>query len=108
MHGTEDRNVKYEIAEDAITFWIDRNQTACSPQVSTLPDRVPDIVLSVENYLHGNGQDETVVEYFKVISGEHDWFGEPGTDKDVDATIEAWRFFLTIRSQRPNLVTDSF
>ncbi|MEM8892268.1 MAG: PHB depolymerase family esterase [Bacteroidota bacterium] len=96
LHGTEDRNVDYSIALDAINFWIEHNQTDTEPKVEDLPDLDPEDGSTVQYLRYDHGKNESTVEHFKVIGGEHNWFGsenEPDNN-DIDASEEVWKFFL--------------
>ncbi|MEL6674950.1 MAG: PHB depolymerase family esterase [Bacteroidota bacterium] len=94
LHGTEDQNVPYEVAEAAINFWKSHNQTASTPTITDLPDIDPQDGSTVQYFIFGDGQNDATVEHFKVIGGGHNWFGselEPDNN-DINASEEAWKF----------------
>ncbi|MEO0339986.1 MAG: PHB depolymerase family esterase [Bacteroidota bacterium] len=93
MHGTADRNVKYDGVDATIQFWINYNQTNAVPEVMAIADPDPSNGNTAERFLFDNGTDGSAVEHLKIEGGEHDWFGEPGTNYDIDASEEAWIFF---------------
>ncbi len=94
IHGTEDRNVPYDLAINAVNFWIEHNGTSRTPIITDLPDTNPNNDNTAQHYLYEAGSSGIDVAHIRVNGGVHDWFGEPGTDYDIDATIEAWKFFL--------------
>ena len=93
LHGTDDNLVSYDGVEATIQFWRDFNQTDLNPTIIELDDPDPNNGNSVTYFLLDNGLEGTTIEHFRVQGGEHDWFGEPGTNYDIDATVEAWKFF---------------
>lgn len=93
MHGTTDPLVPYEGADAAIQFWNTYNQTDTNPLVTPLPDTDPTNGNTVNRYVYPNGTNAVEIEHLEVINGVHDWFGEPGTNYDINASEEAWTFF---------------
>lgn len=93
MHGTEDPLVPYESVEATIQFWRAFNQTEATAIVSTRPDINLNNGNLTNSQLYTNGTNGIQVEHLEVINGFHDWFGEPGTDYDINASKEAWEFF---------------
>ncbi|MEL6864215.1 MAG: PKD domain-containing protein [Bacteroidota bacterium] len=97
LHGTEDNNVSYSLVPETLQFWINFNQTTTTPQVFPVDDPDPNNGNTAEYVLLDSGLENTTVEHFRVIGGEHDWFGEPGTNYDINASEEAWKFFDKFR-----------
>ncbi|MEM9821575.1 MAG: PHB depolymerase family esterase [Bacteroidota bacterium] len=93
MHGTEDNNVTYSKVAPTLDFWKEYNQTDTVAIETDLPDTDPNNENTVRQHLFANGKNGTVVEHLEVIGGKHDWFGEPGTNYDIDATEKVWAFF---------------
>lgn len=93
MHGTEDPLVPYGGVATTLQFWAETNQTAPQPMVSNLPDTDQDNGNTVVSYLYNNGINGVEIEHLEVIGGGHDWFGEPGTNYDINASEKAWEFF---------------
>lgn len=93
MHGTTDPLVPYSGLDPTIQFWTTFNQTDANPLVTTLPDIDSNNGNTVNRYLYANGTNGVEIEHLEVINGGHDWFGEPGTNYDINASIEAWLFF---------------
>lgn len=97
LHGTADNLVSYSDVPATLQFWASFNQTATTPQIFPVNDPDPTNGNTAEYVLLDNGLEGTTVEHFRVIDGEHDWFGEPGTNYDIDASEEAWKFFDKFR-----------
>lgn len=93
MHGTHDPLVPYGEAQATIQFWNAFNQTNTTPITSTRPDTDPTNGNITNSYLYTNGMNGIQVEHLEVVNGVHDWFGEPGTHYDINASMEAWLFF---------------
>lgn len=93
MHGTEDPLVNYEGVEPTIQYWKTFNRTDASAIVSTLPDTDPNNGNTTVSNLYANGINGVEVVHLQIVNGVHDWFGEPGTDYDINASEEAWAFF---------------
>lgn len=93
MHGTNDPLVPYENVSATIQFWNTFNQTNPVASVTTRPDLYPNNDNTTNSYLYSNGTNGVEVEHLEVINGVHDWFGESGTNYDINASEEAWLFF---------------
>lgn len=93
MHGTEDPLVTYDGVQATIQFWNTFNQTNATPITSIRPDTDPTNGTTTNSFLYTNGTNGIQVEHLEVVNGVHDWFGEPGTNYDINASIEAWLFF---------------
>jgi polyhydroxybutyrate depolymerase len=75
IHGTEDRNVPYDWAINAINFWIGHNGTSGTPIIIDLPDTKPNNGNTAQHYLYEAGLSSIGVEHIRVNGGVHDWFG---------------------------------
>lgn len=93
MHGNEDPLVPYEGVLPTLQYWAEFNQTESEPIVSNLPDLDPSNGSTVVSYLYQRGTNGVEIEHLEVIGGVHDWFGEPGTNYDINASEVAWEFF---------------
>lgn len=93
MHGTEDPLVAYDGVEATIQYWSSFNQTDSDVLITDLPDINPNNGNTAIRYLYANGTNGVEVQHLQVINGVHDWFGEPGTNYDFNASEEAWAFF---------------
>jgi polyhydroxybutyrate depolymerase len=107
IHGTADPTVPYAGSsssmpiDSVVKYWV--NKDGCSP-VATFSN-VPNISTTdgctAEHYLYSGGLSGSTVEFFKIIGGLHTWpgfpFGGSGTNMDMDASKEIWRFFNKYR-----------
>ncbi len=93
MHGTEDPLVPYDGVQATIAFWNSFNQTNQTPVTGMRPDTDPANGNTTNSFLYSGGTNGTQVEHLAVVNGVHDWFGEPGTNYDISASLEAWLFF---------------
>ena len=103
MHGTTDSTVPYngtiwsEPIEDVIQYWVDNNNCYTAPTITPLPDIDPDDGSTVELYVYDGGDNGISVRHYRIIGGGHTWpgtaFGGPGTNYDIDASVEIWDFF---------------
>ena len=103
IHGTNDPTVPYggnstmEPIEDIVDFWVDQTNCNSTPAVTNMPDIDMSDGSTAEHYLYTGGDQNTTVEHFKIINGEHTWPGAPidigVTNHDIDASVEIWRFF---------------
>ena len=103
VHGTLDATVPYngdtwtQSIDEVLTYWSGHNQCDTNPTISDIPNSNPLDQSTVKKYVYNNGLYGSTVEHFKVIGGGHTWpgfsFGIAGTNYDMDASIEIWRFF---------------
>lgn len=103
IHGTSDVVVPYEGTDfskainEVINYWIEYNN--CDPTAVTL--EVPNASLTdlstVDHLIYESGDQGVSIELFKIAGGGHTWPGTglviPGTNYDIDASAEIWRFF---------------
>ena len=103
IHGTDDSVVLYNgnnlsipIA-DVISYWVDYNNCETTPTTTTLPDLDVSDGSTVEHSVYEDGDNGSTTEHMKVIGGGHTWPGSvinsPGTNQDIDASMEIWLFF---------------
>ena len=103
IHGTADDVVPYEGAgiflgsEAVIDFWVEFNNCGAMPTITDLPDVNTTDGSTVEWFQYGDCDNNVAVELYKVDNGGHTWPGSPiafvGTNYDMNATEEIWRFF---------------
>jgi polyhydroxybutyrate depolymerase len=102
VHGTLDATVPYNgnfffvAIESLVDFWVQHNNCEPEPTVIQIPDIDTTDGCTAEQYIYSGGDQETSVEFFKVIGGGHSWPGAPLniniTNMDFNASVEIWRF----------------
>lgn len=103
MHGTNDGVVPYNGAfwtksiADVLQYWVSSNQCNLIPTITSLPDIDPNDGSTVELIVYDGGDNDVTTEHYKIIGGGHTWpgsaLGGPGTNYDIDASLEIWNFF---------------
>lgn len=103
MHGTIDPVVPYNGANwtksinDVLAYWVDYNN--CNTTATTVDLANTTIVdaSTVDHIVYDEGNNSATVEHFKVSGGGHTWPGSAivlaGTNYDIDASDEIWKFF---------------
>lgn len=103
IHGTNDEIVPYNGAswsrsiEDVMTYWVNYNNCDEPPSTTVFPDIDPTDGSTVEHIVYQNGDNNVTTEHMKVLGGQHTWpgsvFNFPGTNQDINASMEIWAFF---------------
>ncbi|MBK9104683.1 MAG: T9SS type A sorting domain-containing protein [Saprospiraceae bacterium] len=103
IHGTADATVPYTgnilfgTTPAAIAYWVNYNHCDPTAVITGIPDTDQADGCTAEHQVYNNGDNGSTVEHFKIIGGEHTWpgsnFGGVGTNQDIDACKEIWRFF---------------
>jgi polyhydroxybutyrate depolymerase len=103
IHGTADDVVAYEgnlffaSTPSVVDFWAQKNDCSTPPSFNAIPDTDQSDACTAEHYLYSDGNNGATVEHFKIIGGAHTWpgtaFGGAGTNQDINASAEIWRFF---------------
>jgi len=103
IHGTADGTVAYggsvifASIENVLAYWVGFNSCDTPPDITVIPDTDISDGCTAEHQLFPNGDNGVVVEHYKIINGQHTWpgttFGGVGTNQDIDASQEIWRFF---------------
>lgn len=95
FHGTSDGTIAYagnnygNDVVDLINFWVQNNNCGTTPVHTNLPDLVSD-GYTVEHDVYSGGDNQTVVELFKVNGADHTWLTAAN---DISYTVEIWKFF---------------
>ena len=95
FHGTGDSTIAYNgnlYGMDAmalVKFWANNNHCDTIPIVTDIPDIVQD-GFTIKHFVYANGDDNTVVEHFRVDSAGHQWIYPPVND--MSYTLEIWKF----------------
>lgn len=103
IHGTADGTVPYNgnilfgTTPAAVAYWVNYNNCEPTPSITAIPDTDGGDGCTAEHQVYTGGNNGSTVEHFKIINGEHTWpgsaFGGVGTNQDIDACKEIWRFF---------------
>ncbi len=103
IHGTADATVPYTgnilfgTTPAAVAYWVNYNNCEPTPSITAIPDTDGGDGCTAEHQVYTGGNNGSTVEHFKIINGEHTWpgsaFGGVGTNQDIDACNEIWRFF---------------
>ena len=103
IHGTSDSTVPYNgdtwtrSIEDVISYWANYNNCETNPTTKALADIDPSDGSTVEHIVYIDGDNGLTTEHMKVIGGGHTWpgsaFNFPGTNYDINASMEIWQFF---------------
>ncbi len=106
VHGTNDATVPYTglpglslSVDGTVNFWI--NLLGCSTTAieTDLPNTNLTDLSTVTTYRYNNCPGGNEVLFYKVTNGGHTWPGAaidiPGvvTNRDIDASLEIWKFF---------------
>lgn len=76
IHGTSDGvlpyngSSEYNSVETTLNFWKNFNHTNTTPVVNSVDDNGT----TIEHYIYPDGNNNTAVEHYKVIGGDHIWF----------------------------------
>ena len=103
IHGTADETVPYNgnilfnPIPTTVNYWVTYNSCVTPPVITSLPDINQADGCTAEHQVYANGTNGAEVEHYKIIGGVHAWpgsaFGGVGTNQDMDASKEIWRFF---------------
>ena len=103
IHGTADQTVPYTgnvifgTTPAAIAYWVSYNECETPAMITSIPDTDSADGCTAEHQVYRNGNNGSIVEHYKIIGGQHTWpgsaFGGVGTNQDIDASKEIWRFF---------------
>ena len=103
IHGTADAVVSYNGDNfskpiiDVLDYWINHNNSNTTPTIINVPDINTSDGSTVEHMLYYGGDNDVMVEHFKITGGDHTWSGsaipQVGTNYDIDASVEIWKFF---------------
>jgi len=102
IHGTNDLTVPYNGAvwsssvPDILNYWKTYNSLNPAPFIEPILDVDPTDGSTVEREAYVDNNGCMIVTHFKINNGGHTWPGSPfdigGTNYDIDASVEVWRF----------------
>ena len=100
IHGTADQVVPYGGDPTAtpimkgLQYWVHHNGCDSIPIITHMPDINLTDSTTVDHYIYRGA---APVEHFKIFGGDHTWpgsaFNVKGTNYDINASLETWRFF---------------
>ena len=104
IHGTNDSVVPYDGNStwtlpivDLVSYWVNYNNCEATITTTTFPDLDLLDGSTVEYSVYEDDDNGITTEHMKVIGGGHTWPGSiiniPGTNQDIDASMEIWLFF---------------
>lgn len=97
--------------DSTISFWVKNNHCSTTPVYTPVPNTNIYDGCTAENYVYNNGDNGTVVEFYKVIGGAHTWPGGSvtigTTNRDFNASKEIWRFFRRFSLNQPTGKSDN-
>ncbi len=105
IHGTSDPTVPYAgnlsqgmmPIDSVVKYWVIKNGCNPSATFSNVPNTNTTDGCTAIHYQYTGGNLGSTVELYKIIGGTHTWpgfpFGGVGTNMDINASKEIWRFF---------------
>tara|TARA_Y100001970_G_scaffold207460_1_gene252753 strand:- start:4295 stop:5452 length:1158 start_codon:yes stop_codon:yes gene_type:complete len=69
--------------DQTVAYWSQYNNTDSSPQTNIVGD--------IENYTYLNGDNNTTVDLFKIVNGDHYWFNLSYNGNSMEQLM--WNFF---------------
>lgn len=69
--------------DQTVAYWSQYNNTDSSPQTNIIGD--------IENYSYLNGDNNTIVDLFKIVNGDHYWFNLSYNGNSIEELM--WNFF---------------
>jgi len=69
--------------DQTVAYWSQYNNTDSSPQTN--------IIGEIENYTYLNGDNNTIVDLFKIVNGDHYWFNLSYNGNSMEELM--WNFF---------------
>ncbi len=103
IHGTNDGVISYDGGawswpiDNLLQYWTGYNNGNTNPTTIVIPDNNTGDGSTVEHIIFEGGDVGTTVEHFKITGGMHTWpgtvFTGPGTNHDINASDEIWKFF---------------
>lgn len=116
IHGTTDPTVPYiggsnmMPVDSVINYWVSKNGCNPTPVFSNVPNTNLADGCTAEHYVFSGGLSNSSVELFKIINGTHTWpgflYGGVGTNLDINASKEIWRFFRKYKLNQLTSIQD--
>jgi len=97
IHGTADAIVSFNTILSGLHYWYNYNNCNSTADTTEIPDINVLDGSRVEHIVYNGGDNGVTTELFKINGGMHTWPGSvytsPGTNYDINASIEIWKFF---------------
>ena len=97
IHGTADAIVSFNAILSGLQYWYNYNNCNSIADTTSIPDINFFDGSTVEHIVYNGGDNGVTTELFKIDGGMHTWpgsfFGSTGTNYDIDASVEIWKFF---------------
>ena len=87
FHGSADTAVSSDLGDEAVEFWVSRNNTTQS-----ITNSVEDTYHTIEHYSYTDGDNGSAVEYYKIIGGYHETFDSMNYEGQNSLSL-IWEFF---------------
>lgn len=120
IHGTSDLIVAYNgniftlSIPDVMEYWTSFNNCNDTPVITEIPDIDLNDASTATHYVYKDCDNNITNEHFKITGGDHSWpgsfIGGPGTNRDINASEEVWKFFsrFTLTGEGISNVDDKF
>jgi polyhydroxybutyrate depolymerase len=107
IHGTADGTVPYNgsssfvSVQNLVNHWVGLNNCNTTPVVDSIPNTNTTDGCTAVRYIYTDGDNESTVELYKIVSGGHTWpgsaFNTGITNRDFSASEVIWNFFRKYR-----------
>lgn len=110
IHGTADGSIPYNgfnqfaAVSEVLNFWLRFNGCPLTPTTTALPNLDPTDGCTAARQVWPTGRNGSVVEHIRIEGGDHTWpgalpplNGSPATNRDINASVEIWRFLRRFR-----------
>jgi len=95
LQGTGDQTIYYTgnsygmDAMETVMFWAKNNHCDTIPVITNMPDIAQDS-MTIKHFVYNNGDNNTMVEHYRVDSASHTWLFLP--QNDMSYTQAIWDF----------------
>lgn len=120
IHGTNDMTVPYNGSseflpiEDVLDYWVAFNGCDPTPVITPVEDIAPGDGSTAEHWVYAGAANGVTVEHFRIENGGHTWPGtifllpsSGSTNKDINASVEIWKFFSRYRLDEVTEISDA-
>ena len=103
IHGTSDFVVPFNGADfslsmdDVLDYWVTFNNCNPTPEEVEILDSNTSDGTTATYFIYSECDNNITNEFYRINDGGHTWpgtaFGGPGTNQDINASQEIWKFF---------------